>query len=130
MGYLSLILAGQLRSLRTGTDALRCIIPLIPLLAAAGVAISRLEDYRHDPYDVSAGSALGMGVAYLSYRRYFPALRSRACSEPFSAPVGEIGGKRGDLEMGGMDGGGEFELAADEDSEDESEGGQVNGVSR
>lgn len=47
------------------------------------IAVSRLEDYRHDFYDVSAGSLLGISVAYFSYRRYYPSLQSRPCHEPY-----------------------------------------------
>jgi len=37
----------------------------------------------HDVYDVTCGSILGMGIAYFSYRRYYPRLRSPKCDEPF-----------------------------------------------
>ena len=73
------VLAGQMRVLRPPTDLLRFLIVLAPLVGAALVAISRLEDYRHDPYDVLAGSLLGFTVAYTTYRRYFPDLTSSHC---------------------------------------------------
>ena len=56
---------------------------MAPLIGAALIAISRLEDYRHDVYDVTFGSILGMAMAYFSYRRYYPALRSVRCDEPY-----------------------------------------------
>lgn len=68
---------------RPRTDLARVLLALWPLLGAALIAISRLEDYRHDVYDVTIGSILGMSMAYFSYRRYFPALRSNRCEEPF-----------------------------------------------
>lgn len=43
------------------------------------VAISRLDDYRHDIYDVTCGSILGLLVAYFCYRRYYPSLGSALC---------------------------------------------------
>lgn len=46
------------------------------------VAISRLDDYRHDVYDVTCGSILGIFVAYFSYRHYYPALRAPLCDIP------------------------------------------------
>lgn len=49
------------------------------------IAISRCEDYRHDVYDVTIGSILGMGVGYFSYRRYFRRLRHPQCHEPFKS---------------------------------------------
>lgn len=47
------------------------------------IAMSRLADYRHDVYDVTFGSLLGMFMAYFSYRRYYPALRSIDCDTPY-----------------------------------------------
>jgi diacylglycerol diphosphate phosphatase/phosphatidate phosphatase len=38
---------------------------------------------RHDVYDVTCGSILGMGITYFSYRRYYPRLHSPKCDEPF-----------------------------------------------
>ena len=45
---------------------------MVPTLAAALIAISRIMDARHHPFDVISGSALGMTVAWLAYRQYFP----------------------------------------------------------
>ena len=59
------------------------LLALAPLIGAALIAISRLEDYRHDGYDVTTGSVLGMLVAYFSYRRYYPGLKSRQCDTPY-----------------------------------------------
>lgn len=131
LGYLALHLAGQLGALRTGANLPSLLLCLLPLLAAAGVAISRLEDYRHDPYDVTAGSLLGITVAYVCYRRYFPRLRSANCSEPFALATEHMLLKQRDEEMGAENarGVGEFELTADDDSEngEEREPMQVNG---
>jgi diacylglycerol diphosphate phosphatase/phosphatidate phosphatase len=48
------------------------------------VAISRLDDYRHDVWDVTCGGLLGMLVAWFSYRRYYPPLRSAICDCPWN----------------------------------------------
>jgi hypothetical protein len=45
---------------------------MCPTLGAALVAGSRIMDARHHPFDVLSGSALGLVVAWLSYRQYFP----------------------------------------------------------
>ena len=45
--------------------------------------VAVLINYRHDVYDVTCGSILGMAIAYFSYRRYYPRLRSPKCHEPF-----------------------------------------------
>ena len=68
---------------RPRTDLARVLLALAPLIGAALIAISRLEDYRHDVYDVTTGSILGMLVAYFSYRRYYPGLKSRQCDTPY-----------------------------------------------
>jgi diacylglycerol diphosphate phosphatase / phosphatidate phosphatase len=68
---------------RPRTDLARVLIALAPLIGAALIAISRLEDYRHDVFDVTCGSLLGMLVAYFSYRRYYPSLRLARCDEPY-----------------------------------------------
>ncbi|KAL8974361.1 MAG: hypothetical protein Q9197_001406 [Variospora fuerteventurae] len=85
LGYLSLVLAGQLHTFRPRTDFLRALAALAPTVCAAMIAVSRCEDYRHDVYDVTVGSALGFTIAYLSYRRYYPALRSRRCDAPYAS---------------------------------------------
>ncbi|KAF7561693.1 hypothetical protein G7046_g2453 [Stylonectria norvegica] len=89
LGFLSLFLAGQLHVFRYaagGRDLGRALVCLSPLLGAAMIAISRCEDYRHDVYDVCVGSALGMSVAYWSYRRHWPRLSSKQCDEPYPRP--------------------------------------------
>ena len=68
---------------RPRTDLARVLVALAPLVGATLIAISRLEDYRHDVYDVTTGSILGMLVAYFSYRRYYPTLNSPYCDIPF-----------------------------------------------
>ncbi|CAM1505748.1 Fc.00g113850.m01.CDS01 [Cosmosporella sp. VM-42] len=89
LGFLSLFLAGQLHVFRYsagGRDLSRALVCLFPLIGAALVAISRCEDYRHDVYDVCIGSALGMSIAYWSYRRHWPRLSSKECDEPYPMP--------------------------------------------
>ncbi|CAF9937243.1 hypothetical protein IMSHALPRED_011069 [Imshaugia aleurites] len=83
LGYLALFFAGQMHVFRPRTDLARVLLALAPLVGAALIAISRLEDYRHDVYDVTTGSTLGMVVAYFSYRRYYPVLNSLHCDTPF-----------------------------------------------
>lgn len=83
LGYLALFFAGQMHVFRPRTDLARVLLALAPLVGAALIAISRLEDYRHDVYDVTTGSILGMLVAYFSYKRYYPTLNSPHCDTPF-----------------------------------------------
>lgn len=72
-----------MRVFRPRTDLGRCLIAFLPLLCALLVALSRLADYRHDVYDVTSGGLLGMLVAWFSYRRYYPSLRSVNCDTPY-----------------------------------------------
>ncbi|KAL8860512.1 MAG: hypothetical protein Q9178_003171 [Gyalolechia marmorata] len=112
-------LAGQLHIFHPRTDFSRVLLALAPLIGAALIAISRCEDYRHDVYDVTVGSILGMSVAYFSYRRYYPSLKSRGCDTPYpsraqtSVMEGRMGKKRKDEEarVG----------AGDDEDEEESE---------
>lgn len=76
-------LAGQIHLFRPRTDLARVLLVLAPLIGAMLIAISRCEDYRHDVYDVTIGSVLGFSVAHLTYRRYYPGLKSSRCDTPF-----------------------------------------------
>ncbi|KAF2004438.1 acid phosphatase/Vanadium-dependent haloperoxidase [Amniculicola lignicola CBS 123094] len=116
LGYLSMFIAGQCHVFRPRTDLARVLLALAPLLGAVMIAISRCEDYRHDVWDVTAGSTIGFTVAYFTYRRYFPPLRNRKCDTPYLNPGEELGsgaGKRRDEEMG-LRGADEFELSESE----------------
>lgn len=93
------------------------LIAFSPFLGALLIAISRLEDYRHDVFDVVIGSLLGLCISYFSWRRWYPALSSKNCKEPYSAHPDENGfakfGKvRDEEEMVGN--AREFELSEDE----------------
>ncbi|PCH01673.1 Phosphatidic acid phosphatase type 2/haloperoxidase [Penicillium occitanis (nom. inval.)] len=56
----------------------KTIIVMVPILAATLIAVSRIMDARHHPFDVITGSLLGVFTAWASYRQYFPSL-----SEPW-----------------------------------------------
>jgi diacylglycerol diphosphate phosphatase/phosphatidate phosphatase len=85
LGYLSCFLTSQFRILHPRAGLYRTLVAVSPLLGAALIAISRLEDYRHDVFDVVVGSLLGLGVGYGTWRRWYPALGSRGCEEPHAA---------------------------------------------
>jgi len=81
-----------MHALRPRTDLARCLLAAAPLIGALMIAISRCEDYRHDVWDVTCGSLIGISLAYLSYRRYYPPLRSARCDVPYDrldAPMAE-----------------------------------------
>lgn len=98
LGFLAMFLASQTYALRPRASMMVVILCLAPLLGAALIAISRLEDYRHGPLDVLGGSILGFVVAYFNFRRYYPSLLAPECDEPFSAPNGnEKSGSQGEF---------------------------------
>jgi diacylglycerol diphosphate phosphatase / phosphatidate phosphatase len=70
--YLSLYLAAKLHVLDNRGEVWRTFIVLIPTLAASCIAMSRIMDARHHPFDVLFGSAMGILVAWAAYRQYFP----------------------------------------------------------
>ncbi|KAL6507517.1 putative lipid phosphate phosphatase 3, chloroplastic [Orobanche gracilis] len=72
LGFLSLYLSGKIKVFdRKGHAAKLCVV-LLPLLVAALVAISRVDDYRHHWQDVFAGGLLGLGMAAVCYLQFFP----------------------------------------------------------
>ncbi|GAA96449.1 uncharacterized protein L969DRAFT_103395 [Mixia osmundae IAM 14324] len=84
LGFLALYLGGKLHiSDRQGFTA-KTWICVVPLLAAALVAVSRTMDYRHHSTDVIAGAILGYITAWVSYRQYYPAIYSQDCHKPYS----------------------------------------------
>ncbi|ERF70227.1 hypothetical protein EPUS_00415 [Endocarpon pusillum Z07020] len=72
--YLSLYLAAKLHVLDNRGEVWRTFIVLIPTLAASCIAMSRIMDARHHPFDVLFGSAMGILVAWAAYRQYFPSV--------------------------------------------------------
>jgi diacylglycerol diphosphate phosphatase/phosphatidate phosphatase len=114
LGYLALVLAGQLHVFRPHADLSKTLLTITPLIGAGLIAISRLEDYRHDVYDVTIGSLLGITIANFIYRKYYPALRSRHCDTPFPSKedmekAGGYGRMRDEEDQGG-----EFALEDDD----------------
>jgi diacylglycerol diphosphate phosphatase/phosphatidate phosphatase len=45
---------------------------MLPTLGAGLIAVSRIMDARHHPFDVISGGLLGCLTAWVSYRQYFP----------------------------------------------------------
>lgn len=70
--FLSLYLAAKLHILDQKGEVWRTLVVLVPTLAASCVAMSRIMDARHHPFDVLFGSALGILCAWGAYRQYFP----------------------------------------------------------
>ncbi|KAF8533348.1 phosphatidic acid phosphatase type 2/haloperoxidase, partial [Trichophaea hybrida] len=78
LGYLSLFLAGKLHVMDNRGEVWKAFLVLIPLLAASLIAVSRIMDARHHPFDVVTGSMLGIITAWVAYRQYFPSISNFA----------------------------------------------------
>jgi len=94
LGWLALFMASQSHSLRPRASHIVVMLCAAPLVGAALIAVSRLEDYRHDVFDVLCGSLLGLTVTYFTWRRYYPSLLSSSCDEPFKPLVGGRNGTK------------------------------------
>ncbi|KAJ8770062.1 hypothetical protein K2173_010093 [Erythroxylum novogranatense] len=70
--FLSWYMSGKIRAFdRRGHVAKLCLV-FLPLLVAALVGISRVDDYWHHWQDVFAGGLLGLTVASFCYLQFFP----------------------------------------------------------
>ncbi|TKA80288.1 hypothetical protein B0A55_03028 [Friedmanniomyces simplex] len=93
LGYMACFLASQAQALRPRASLAVMLLCFAPLLGAALIAASRLEDYRHDFADVITGSWIGFVVAYVNWRRYYPSLLEQGCEEPHAASAGSGRGR-------------------------------------
>jgi len=84
LGFLSIYLAGKMHLYDKRGHRTRAWFALSPLLGAAMVAISRTEDNRHHWQDVLVGSTLGLVVAMIAYRTYYPPLSHPQCHLPLA----------------------------------------------
>jgi len=84
LGFLSLFMAGRLNVLDTRGQVWKTVLVLTPLVAAGFIAVSRLMDNRHHPFDVIVGSLIGYLLAWMAYRQYFPAISTAEGGRPYS----------------------------------------------
>ncbi|KAF9999699.1 hypothetical protein BGZ79_006684 [Entomortierella chlamydospora] len=87
LGYLSMYLAGKLHLFDERGHIYKSIVCLAPLILAALIAISRVDNYRHHWQDVTVGAFIGITFAVFSYRQYYPSLAGAKCDSPFSARI-------------------------------------------
>ncbi|KAL4876989.1 hypothetical protein BJY04DRAFT_222491 [Aspergillus karnatakaensis] len=52
----------------------KLFLVLLPSVGATLIAVSRIMDARHHPFDVITGALLGTLCATIAYRQYFPSL--------------------------------------------------------
>ncbi|KAK7274235.1 hypothetical protein RIF29_15316 [Crotalaria pallida] len=73
LGFLAWYLSGKIKAFdRRGHVAKLCIV-FFPLLVAALISVSRVDDYWHHWQDVFAGGLIGLTDASFCYLQFFPA---------------------------------------------------------
>ncbi|KAJ5610651.1 Phosphatidic acid phosphatase type 2/haloperoxidase [Penicillium lagena] len=72
LGYTALWLGGKLHVMDNRGEVWKTLLIMVPLIAATLIAVSRIMDARHHPFDVITGGLLGLITGYVSYRQYFP----------------------------------------------------------
>lgn len=72
LGYLALYLSGKVRAFDRGGHIAKLCIVFTPLLVAALVGVSRVDDYWHHWQDVFAGGLIGILVASFCYLQFYP----------------------------------------------------------
>jgi len=84
--FVSLYLSAKLKIFNENGrgNSWRLCVCIAPLIVASAIAISRTCDYHHHWQDVLVGSVLGSLTAYVSYRQYFPGLRSLYCNYSYA----------------------------------------------
>ncbi|KAK3842589.1 MAG: phosphatidic acid phosphatase type 2/haloperoxidase [Linnemannia gamsii] len=84
LGYLSLYLAGKLHLFDERGHIYKSIVVLAPMILAALIAISRVDNYRHHWQDVTVGAIIGTIFAIFAYRQYYPSLGAKKSANPFA----------------------------------------------
>lgn len=84
LGFFSLYLAGKIRLFDRKGHVSKLVIVFSPLAVASFVGLSRVNDYKHHWQDVFAGALLGLTIATLCYRQFFPAPRDDNSMHPYT----------------------------------------------
>ncbi|CAM8879654.1 unnamed protein product [Rhodiola kirilowii] len=72
LGFFAWYIAGKVKAFnRRGHVAKLCIV-FLPLLIAALIAVSRVDDYWHHWQDVFTGGLIGLTIATFCYLQFFP----------------------------------------------------------
>lgn len=81
MTWACLYISGKLEtfSLNGEGKSWKLSMSILPLVLASAIAISRTCDNHHHWQDVTVGSLLGLTIAFVVYRRYYPSVQHRHC---------------------------------------------------
>ncbi|CCG84068.1 protein of unknown function [Taphrina deformans PYCC 5710] len=74
LAYLTLFLAWRLSLFNKKGQTWKWTVVMLPFLIASLVAISRIKDNRHHPFDVLFGSGLGIVTSFIAFFQYHPEL--------------------------------------------------------
>jgi len=87
LGFFGFYIAGKMHLFDEKGHTIKAWITLIPFTGAALIALTRVTDYRHHATDIIAGSLLGLGLAYFSYRLYYPPLEHPMAHKAYSPRI-------------------------------------------
>lgn len=87
LGFVALYIAGKCHCFNSKGrgHAYRLCMVIMPLLWATLIAASRTADFHHHWQDVAVGSILGMAIALICYRQYYPSLYRSNSHIPYSS---------------------------------------------
>ncbi|KAL9246252.1 hypothetical protein vseg_019810 [Gypsophila vaccaria] len=72
LGFLSLYLAAKIQAFDQKGHVGKLCVVFLPLLLAALVGVSRVDDYWHHWTDVFAGALIGLTISFFCYLQFFP----------------------------------------------------------
>ncbi|KAL9246249.1 hypothetical protein vseg_019809 [Gypsophila vaccaria] len=71
LGFLSLYMAAKIQAFDRNGHVCKLCVVLLPLLSAALVGVSRVDDYWHHWTDVFAGALIGLTTSFFCYHQFF-----------------------------------------------------------
>ncbi|KAK9894111.1 acid phosphatase/Vanadium-dependent haloperoxidase [Cystobasidium minutum MCA 4210] len=87
LGFFAFYIAGKMHLFDQRGHTIKAWITVIPFTGAALIALTRVTDYRHHATDIIAGSLLGLGLSYFSYRLYYPPLHHPMAHKAYSPRI-------------------------------------------
>ncbi|XP_021727092.1 putative lipid phosphate phosphatase 3, chloroplastic isoform X2 [Chenopodium quinoa] len=84
LGFLSFYLSAKIQVFDQKGHAGKLCVVFLPLLMAALVGVSRVDDYWHHWQDVFAGGLLGLFISFVCYLQFFPPPHSTKGWGPYS----------------------------------------------